>query len=90
MKVYWGVEVELHAFLTSARIEVSGQFHAPGALPPGKETHCIGSCTGHQRRFGRGGEENISQLLSEMGSPIILLVAQRYTTELPGSSSKSR
>jgi hypothetical protein len=37
MKAYWGVEVELHAFLISALAEVSGQLHAPAALPPGKE-----------------------------------------------------
>jgi hypothetical protein len=35
MKTYWRVEV--HAFLTSALVGVSGQLHAPAALPPGKE-----------------------------------------------------
>jgi hypothetical protein len=37
IKTYWGVEVYLHAFLTSALDEASGQLHAPAALPPGKE-----------------------------------------------------
>jgi hypothetical protein len=42
MKAYWGVEVQNHAFLTSALDlgEWSGQLHAPAALPPG--THRIG------------------------------------------------
>jgi hypothetical protein len=37
MKAYWEMEVQRHAFLTSALDEVSGQLHAPAALPPGKE-----------------------------------------------------
>jgi len=36
MKAYWGVEVELHAFLSSA-LDQSGQLHAPAVLFPGKE-----------------------------------------------------
>jgi hypothetical protein len=36
MKAYWGVEVSTHS-LTSALDGVSGQLHAPGVLPPGKE-----------------------------------------------------
>jgi len=32
------VEVQIHAFLTSAQMEVTGQPHAPDALHPGKET----------------------------------------------------
>jgi hypothetical protein len=31
------VEVQFHAFLTSAQMEVTGQPHAPDALHPGKE-----------------------------------------------------
>jgi hypothetical protein len=34
MNAYWGVEEYLHAFLTSAQLEVSGQLHSPAALPP--------------------------------------------------------
>jgi len=37
MKTYLGVEIQLHAFLTSALDGVSGQLHAPAALPPEKE-----------------------------------------------------
>jgi hypothetical protein len=37
MKAYGGVAVETHVFLTSALVGVSGQLHAPAALPPGKE-----------------------------------------------------
>jgi hypothetical protein len=36
-KAYWGVEVELHAFLTSALDGGEGQLHAPAALPAGRE-----------------------------------------------------
>jgi hypothetical protein len=44
-------------------MEVSGQLHAPAALPPGKETlvpmdRRLG---GPQSRSGRGGEEKNSQ-----------------------------
>jgi hypothetical protein len=35
MKTYGGVDVYIHIFLTSA-LEVSGQLHAPAALPLGK------------------------------------------------------
>jgi hypothetical protein len=38
MKMYWGVEVELHAFLTLKVVEVSGQLRDLAALPPGKGT----------------------------------------------------
>jgi hypothetical protein len=29
MKMYWGVEAQLHIFLTSAHMELSGQLHIP-------------------------------------------------------------
>jgi hypothetical protein len=35
---YVGVEVLFHALLTSALEEVSGQLHAPTALPPVKQS----------------------------------------------------
>jgi hypothetical protein len=49
MKTYGGVEEYIHALSPSASIEVSGQFHAPAALPPWKEplyTHWIGGWVG--------------------------------------------
>jgi hypothetical protein len=49
-------------------MEVSGQLHAPAALPPGKEP---------QSRSGQGGEEKNSQPL-----PIIQPIVQSYTIEL--------
>jgi hypothetical protein len=44
-------------------MEVSGQLHAPAALPPGKEPrHPLGRrLGGPQSRSGRGGEEKNSQ-----------------------------
>jgi len=44
-------------------MEMSGQFHAPAALFPGKKppnTRCIGGWIGPQIRSGRGGEEKNS------------------------------
>jgi hypothetical protein len=37
MKVYGGVDVHIHIFLTSVLAGGSGQLHAPVALPPRKE-----------------------------------------------------
>jgi hypothetical protein len=36
MKINRGVDIEIHIFLTSALLEVSGQLHAPASLPTGK------------------------------------------------------
>jgi hypothetical protein len=36
-KMYGGVEVQFHAFFTSALLEVNGQLHAPATLPPEKD-----------------------------------------------------
>jgi hypothetical protein len=36
MKACGGVDISIHVLLTS-ELEVSGQFHAPVASPPGKE-----------------------------------------------------
>jgi hypothetical protein len=38
LKSYKGMEVQLHTFLTSALKGGKGGFHAPTALPPGKES----------------------------------------------------
>jgi hypothetical protein len=52
-------------------MEVSGQLHAPAALPretaPG--THWIGGWVGPQGRSGRGGEEKISLNLRGIKQP---------------------
>jgi hypothetical protein len=37
MEAYWGGEVKLQAFLTSALDGIGDQLHAPAALPPGIE-----------------------------------------------------
>jgi hypothetical protein len=67
-------------------MEVSGQLHAPAALPPGKEPlvwypldRRLG---GPQSRSGRDGEEKNSQPLPGLEPPIIQPIAQLYTTEL--------
>jgi hypothetical protein len=36
MEAYGGVDVEIHVFMTSALVEVSGHLHNPAALSPGK------------------------------------------------------
>jgi hypothetical protein len=52
-------------------MEVSGQLHAPAALPPGKEPwYPLGRrLYGPQSRFGRGGEEKNSQPLPGLEPP---------------------
>jgi hypothetical protein len=64
-------------------MEVSGQLHAPAALPPGKEPLVpIGwGLGGPQSRSGRGGVGKSSQPFPGLEPPIIQPVAQRYTTE---------
>jgi hypothetical protein len=64
-------------------MEVSGQLHAPAALPPGKSPwypldRRLG---GPQSRSGYGGEEKNSQTPRESNprTPIVQSVAQRYT-----------
>jgi hypothetical protein len=65
-------------------MDVSGQFHAPAALPTGKEPLAL------EVRLGRGGEEKISQPLPRLEPPIIRPVAQRNTTELSSSRFKMK
>jgi hypothetical protein len=67
-------------------MEVSGQFHDPTALPPGKNTWCplhrrLG---GPQSRSGHCSEDKNSLLLSGLESPIIQLVAIYPRVERPG------
>jgi len=37
MKAYWGMEIDIHAFLTSALDGMNGQLHFPAARRSGKE-----------------------------------------------------
>jgi hypothetical protein len=55
-------------------MEVSGQLHAPAALPPGKGPLVpiwIGGWVGAQSRSERGGEEKSSKSLPRLEPPII-------------------
>jgi hypothetical protein len=65
-------------------MEVSGQFHVPADLPPGKEppVSLDRRLSGPQSHSRRRGEEKNSQPLPGLKPPIIQPVAQRYTTEL--------
>jgi hypothetical protein len=65
-------------------MEMSGQLHAPVALSPREKRwyRLDRRLGGPQSRSERGGEENISQPLAGLESPIIQPVVQRYTTEL--------
>jgi hypothetical protein len=65
-------------------MEVSGQLHAPAALPPGKEplVPTDRRLGGPQSRYGRGDEQKNTQPLPGLELPIIQTVAQRYSTEL--------
>jgi hypothetical protein len=65
-------------------MEVSGQLHAPAALPPGKQPlEPIGKESGWApERYGHGGEEKNSEPLPALETLIIQAVAQRCTTSL--------
>jgi hypothetical protein len=67
-------------------MELSGQIHAPAALPPGKDPRYAldRRLGGTQNRSGRG-EEKYPQLLRGLEPPIIQPVARRYTLSYPGS-----
>jgi len=55
------VEVYLHAFLTLALDKMSGQLHAPTALPPGKEPrYPLDKMLeeGGHKRYGHDGKKN--------------------------------
>jgi len=60
---------------------MSGQLHAPVALPPGKEPQVpLGKRLGGPlSRSGGGGEEKNSQLLPGLDSSIIQPATQSYT-----------
>jgi hypothetical protein len=66
-------------------MEVSGEFHAPAALPPGEEPSVPldRRLDGSQSRSGRGGEEEDTSPCRESnpGRPVLCLVI--VLTELP-------
>jgi hypothetical protein len=88
MKAYWGVEVQLHAFLNSAldggeKSVVSSSFTPhPDKEPLVPLDRRLGR---PQSRSGHSGKEKNSQPLPGLESPITQPVAQRHTAELPGS-----
>jgi hypothetical protein len=80
-------------------MEVSGQLHAPAALPPGKEppgTHCIGGWVGPRTVLDTVVKIKIPSPRRESNprNPVVQSVAQRYTnwaiTALIYMKSKSK
>jgi hypothetical protein len=65
-------------------MEVSGQLHAPVALPQDRSPWypLARRLGGPQSWSGRGGKEKNSQSLPGLESPVIQPLAQRYTAEL--------
>jgi hypothetical protein len=62
-------------------MEMSGELHAPAAVPPGKWPLYRGLGE-PQSRSGHGGEEKNPQPLPGLETPIIQFAVQRYNTEL--------
>jgi hypothetical protein len=63
-------------------MELTGQLHAPAALPPWKYYPLDKRLRGPQSQSGRGGEEKNFQPLPGLEPPIIQPVAQLYTVEV--------
>jgi hypothetical protein len=92
MKMYGGVDVQIHVFLTLALFG-SGHLHAPASLPPGKElpvTHWIGGWVGTrtglyevEKKFALTGTRIRSPRPSSQW-PVAIQTARHY----PGSSQK--
>jgi hypothetical protein len=88
MKACWGAEVQLHAFLTSALEGGEWSASRPSSLTPrerDRQYPLDRRLGGPQSRSGHGGEEKNPHAVPGLEPPITLLVAQRYTAELPGS-----
>jgi hypothetical protein len=62
MKAYWGAEVWIHAFLTSALDGGEWTVSRPGRFTPGNEPLVPYPPYGPQSWSGRGGEEKIPSL----------------------------
>jgi hypothetical protein len=88
MKSYWGSGGIVNAFLTSELVGGVISFTIRPLYPQGKGPWYLldRSLGGTYRRSGRGGEEKNLQPLPGLEPPIIQSVAQRYDTELFGSS----
>jgi hypothetical protein len=66
-------------------MEMSGQIHAPAAIPPGKRapgTHWIGGWVGPGAGLDAVARRKIPSSCRDSKSQIIQLVAQRYTTRI--------
>jgi hypothetical protein len=84
MKAYWGMEVQLHAFLTSALDEGEWSASRPGRFTPRERalgTHWIGGWLGPRAVLDAVVNRKIPSPLQESNprTPIVQLVAQRYT-----------
>jgi len=86
MKTYWGVEIQLHAFLTSALDGVSCQLHAPAPLLTGKSPRCPldRRLSGPQSRSGQDCEDKKKTLHCPCWELISGRPARRLVTILTG------
>jgi hypothetical protein len=68
-------------------MKASGHLHTPAALPRGNNPRYPfdRKLGGHHSRSGQGVEEENSQPLPGLETPIFQPVAQRYTLSYPGS-----
>jgi hypothetical protein len=85
MKAYWGVEVDLQAFLTSALDGVESLVSRPDRFTPRERvtgTHYIGLWVGPRASLDAVVRIKIPSLCRDSNPPIIQLVTQRCTTEL--------
>jgi hypothetical protein len=85
MKVYWVVEVQLHAFLTSAVGGEEWSASLPGHFTPRERApgpwYPLDKRLGEPHsRYGCGDERKNFKTLPGFEPPIIQSVAQRYTT----------
>jgi hypothetical protein len=84
-KTYWGMEIKLHAFLTSALAEDEWSTLRSGLFTPRETasgTHWIGGWVSPRTGMDAVARKKILHPLPELEPPIIQPVAQRYTTEL--------
>jgi hypothetical protein len=84
MKTYWGVEVYLHAFLTSALDGGEWSTSRPGLFNPREkepDTHWIGGWVGPRAVLDVVVKRKIPNPRRELNSrtPVVQPVAQRYT-----------